>query len=281
MQHDHGDDDVRVREVEDARGAQRVRKLPSARWVAGLTPEEPQPLAASAPPEQHGFPKQTWLQTSVWWLTFSAAHAFLPGDINNPDLVFPLTDAGSVAALDRVSTPAIIAMAIVHIFIATGFTLLALKLGRATQSFANFLAFGVGVLTIIAAIGEAVLLEGACTWFRRSDCFLPFVMHWLVSCCVRFGPALANALNFLGLAAAPAVCKHVGLPGVVMVAIAFAPLAYLLCGLVSAWWAGTQEPLTAVAPAAFQLASGSMLFFAWIVNRIPPFKATEAKLHAD
>jgi hypothetical protein len=281
-----GSDEVIIREVEDARGAQRVRKLPSARWVAGLTPEEVPMQAVPLPTASFdGFPRSTWLQTCVWWLTVNAAHANLPGDINVSEVVFPLTEVGSLQALESVSTAAIIAMFVVHAAVAIGGSYLALTLGKKTRSFANFVAFGLGPCIVVAAAGEMILLMGACTWLRRTDdCFLPFVLHWIVSVFIRFGPTLAMTLNMWGIASVRDVCKHIGLPGVVLVAISSLPLLYLAAGFASAWWNSSQEALSEAAPSAFWLTSVTTLFGAWVVNRIPPFKAIEApkkKQHAE
>jgi len=278
-------DDVSIREVEDARVAQRVRKLPSARWVAGLTPELAVPATAQVPLPPQDFPRVAWLRTSVWWLTFAALHAVIPTKLHNPDLAFPLTEVGSIQALQEISEVEIWATAALHIAVAIGVSVLGMKLGKATLSFANFVAFGVGLLVIIAAVGEAVLLQGACTWFHRdTDCFLPFVLHWILSCVVRFGPSFGTALNMLGLAAAPSVCTHIGIPGFLLVAIAALPTLYLVAGFGQSWWALAQEPVAEVGPAAFRLTSLTALFAAFVINRVPPFKAvegTQQKEHND
>lgn len=277
-----------IREVEDARLAQRVAKHRNARWVAGLTPEDDLPVATlgefESSSENETFPRAGWLRAHGLYFLLAAylTCPYAPStSANDPFLSFPVSEGSALRLLENSSHWAIASAAAINAVIAVSVARFSFDVACASQSFANFLGFAVAVVSLMAVIGEVVLLEGACWWRGNPEhCFLPFVLHWLVAWSARFGPVLAVSLNLIGLCTVKPLRWRYGLP--VLAALSLVPFAVFLRAWGHGWWVDEVENLcetTRWLCSVFPAVYGAL---ALLCFQLPPFRAVEkAKTKRD
>jgi hypothetical protein len=282
------DAEVTIREIEDAREAQRVLKHKDARWVSGLTPDDEDPTrseADSQPVMKRGpaVTSRSWMRVHALWLLTSAAVVAYQYTADTVPLAFPTSEKAALSLLQSTSASSLalhFALLAVPIYATM---MLSLALAQASQSFFNFLGFGAACIAAIALVGHAVIVLGACAWKVHGECFVPFVMHWMVSATVVFGPSVAMWLNALGLSAVRPVIRAMSLNRAVLMALPLIPTGMFLYATVVARWSEYEDLDTAqgLVTRALGAVAAAYVVEAAVVSRIPLFKALSGKPHED
>jgi hypothetical protein len=287
------DGEVTIHEVEDATTAMRsVRKDVNARWVAGLTPHDDLPPfrdnedggnfaqfnASKRPPvsEPHWLRHECQLLVlgsliilaSEWWST-------------NPYLDFPLSETKALRLLDESTALQIAVNAGTQALFAWAVAFVALKLAKASQFLAAFIAFGCAGLAGVALLGDVVLLVGACQW--KAECFLPFVLHWITVCLAWFSPCVAIVLLSYTLGAIPAIADKALWRRWLMILVTLSPLIILIAGVTVAVRSeeGGAQIAHDAAITAKRVVALVGLAFSWRLSVVPKFWAIETKPHQD
>ena len=275
------DGDVQVAEVEDARGVLRhLKKNADARWVAGLTNDDDE-IPVQTPTPDPNTPRGKWLAVHATLLILVAASYHIHFEATS--LSYLTNEVASWPALRRLSSSSLMARTAGLIINATILALLSLQLAKASELFFNFIAFGMACVSALFAIGDAILLFGACTWFStpQNECFLPLILHWICAATAEFGPVVALLANVCAISSIPTVVTASNWPKFATIGVAALPLIVL--GARIGWACYVVDPSMAVqgTSEAKTIASLSTLFIAWRLNRVPKFQVAVTKEHNE
>lgn len=280
------DEEVTLQEVEDAGRAMRaVRKNADARWVAGLTPHDDDAIPLPPADEDNNVPLRRMTREAAW-LRRECQLLFVAGlgtlRTSKSYLDFPLDEMRSWDVLKETSTVEILAVFALHLLTAYALGRLALKIGGASQYFSSFMAFGVAAIVGLAALGDVVLLLGACRW-KANECFLPFVLHWITACLEWFAPCASLALTSYVIGSIEVVRNKANWPRWIALAVALAPLfAVVASGYFG--WAGDIQQAHDICVYG-QIAAGvALMFFSWRLSHVHRFWAfvdEKQKPHKD
>lgn len=293
-----------IREVETARdGLKGVAKDPDAVWVPGLEPEVAHAHRGHRGGTAHlrkaaASTDSIERPTRGVWLSVPLAFGLL----STAALVMQLSFAPSLFALafpteEHLAWPAIKQLTpldhaldtLPSLLSCVFATSLCVQLGVAADSFACFLGVGVSVLTVLASLGDKVLLLRACPDpSPRAECDLPLVLHWLCNFVKICAPVVA-VFATSGVWDMLALYKRSGgtkIDGPAFFAfrawawLLLAPLLFHAHHIAHTYWTGAPSVKLASAGVAMQVVAWSVLLFARV--RIQPrfeVRAFDPKKH--